>query len=235
MENKGAKGQGWHSFREVPAVGKAMAEGQATQGKAIEQEPEAETQEVEAAMLQALPHQEQELEAQGTNSAGESHCYHCGKEGHWARECLHLTAELQAQLHVVLEASEDQEQEGKTGYQFFHARLLQADALPDHRVYLDGCYTVTAFKSKQYLSNIHTVDKGIKINFQFGSAEDKSSWRLQLHECLVHPSGDHEHLLNEQAGEEVPDHVQQLARLLRGTYCAGGGQVLQGQKWTTIH
>ncbi len=76
--------------------------------------------------------------------------------------------EQQEQLHVVLEASEDQEQEGKTGHQFFNASLLQADALPDQRVYLDGGSTVTAFKSKQYLSNICTIDKCVKINCNSG-------------------------------------------------------------------
>ena len=43
--------------------------------------------------------------------------------------------EQHEQPHVVLEANEDQEQGGKTGHQFFHASLLQADGLPDHRVY----------------------------------------------------------------------------------------------------
>jgi hypothetical protein len=70
---------------------------------------------------------------------------------------------------LVLEASENQEQEGKTGHQFFHVSLLQADALLDHRVYLDGYSTVAAFKSKQYLSNIYTVDKGVKINCNLGA------------------------------------------------------------------
>jgi hypothetical protein len=42
-----------------------MAEGQATQGKATEQEPEGKTQEAEAATLQAPPHQEQEVKVQG--------------------------------------------------------------------------------------------------------------------------------------------------------------------------
>ncbi len=44
MENKRAKGQDWHSFSEVSAAGKAMAEGQAIQGKATEQELGAKTQ-----------------------------------------------------------------------------------------------------------------------------------------------------------------------------------------------
>ncbi len=65
MENEGAKGQGWRLFREVPTEGKAMAKGQTIQGEATEQEPEAETQEVEAATLQAPPCQEQKVEVQG--------------------------------------------------------------------------------------------------------------------------------------------------------------------------
>ncbi len=64
MENKGAKGRGWCSFREVPAASEAMAEGQATQGKATEQEQEVKTQEAETVMLQTTPCQEQEVEVQ---------------------------------------------------------------------------------------------------------------------------------------------------------------------------
>ena len=46
--------------------------------------------------------------------------------------------------------------------------MLQADDLPDNRAYLDGCSTVTAFKSKQYLKNVHLVKRGVKINCNSG-------------------------------------------------------------------
>jgi len=41
-------------------------------------------------------------------------------------------------------------------------------ALPDNRAYLDGCSTVTAFKTDKYLKEIRTVRGGIKINCNAG-------------------------------------------------------------------
>ena len=54
------------------------------------------------------------------------------------------------------------------GHQFFHVSMLQADELPNNRAYLDGCSTVTAFKSKEYLENIRSVKQGVKINCNSG-------------------------------------------------------------------
>ncbi len=42
--------------------------------------------------------------------------------------------------------------------------MLQTDKLPNHRTYLDGCSTVTAFKTKKYLENLWRVNRGVKIN-----------------------------------------------------------------------
>jgi hypothetical protein len=45
-----------------------------------------------------------------------------------------------------------------------HVTLAQGEALPNSRAYLDGCSTITAFKSKKYLKGIKKQDAGIKIN-----------------------------------------------------------------------
>ncbi len=98
------------------------------------------------------------------NSAGESHCYNCGEEGHWAREYLHHSTKQQKQLHMVLEREAEEDQKGQMAHQFFHVSMLQADKLLDHRAYLDGCSMVTAFKTKKCLENLQRVKQGVKIN-----------------------------------------------------------------------
>ena len=50
-----------------------------------------------------------------------------------------------------------------------HVTLAQGGALPDNRAYLDGCSTVTAFKSDKHLKNIKTVRGGVKINCNAGT------------------------------------------------------------------
>ena len=70
-----------------------------------------------------------------------------------------------------VEAQEEQggkEQETQEGYQLLHVTLAQGGQLPNNRAYLDGCSTVTAFKSDKHLKNIKTVKGGVKINCNAG-------------------------------------------------------------------
>jgi hypothetical protein len=46
---------------------------------------------------------------------------------------------------------------------------MQGTALPENRAYLDGCSTITAFKSNRYLKNVTTVEQGIRINCNAGA------------------------------------------------------------------
>jgi hypothetical protein len=50
-----------------------------------------------------------------------------------------------------------------------HVSLSQGGELPDDQAYLDGCSTVTAFKNGKFLSDIHLVREGIKINCNAGT------------------------------------------------------------------
>jgi hypothetical protein len=67
-----------------------------------------------------------------TNNPGDSHCHHCRGDGHWANECPELAEEQQAQLHMTVEGTgEENEQAGQTAHQFFHASMVQGEELPD--------------------------------------------------------------------------------------------------------
>ncbi len=103
-----------------------------------------------------------------TKSAGESHCY-CGEEGHWARECPHLSTKQQEQLHMVLEREVEEDQEGQMAHQIFHVSILQADELPTNHVYLDGFSTLMVFRTKKYLENLQRVKQRVKINCNSGA------------------------------------------------------------------
>ena len=105
-----------------------------------------------------------------TNSKGESHCFNCGSPRHWAYECPQLSSEQQSQLHMNLEAQEESGQEpAEEGQQLFNVTLAQGGELPDNRVYLDGCSTVTAFKNDKFLKNIKTEARALKINCNAGA------------------------------------------------------------------
>jgi hypothetical protein len=53
--------------------------------------------------------------------------------------------------------------------QLFNVTLAQGGELPDSRVYLDGCSTVTAFKNDKFLTSIKTEAQGVKINCNAGA------------------------------------------------------------------
>ena len=92
-----------------------------------------------------------------TNSKGESHCFNCGSPSHWAYECPQLSGEQQSQLHMNLESHKETNQEAaKDAHQLLNVTFAQGVELPDSRVYLDGCSTVTAFKSDKHLKGIKT-------------------------------------------------------------------------------
>ena len=65
-------------------------------------------------------------------------------------------------MHIEAEGEGGEKQQEE--HQLLNLVMLQGDALPDNRTYLDGCSIVTAFKSDKYLKGIKTVRNKIKIN-----------------------------------------------------------------------
>ena len=61
-------------------------------------------------------------------------------------------------MHIEAEGEGGKEQQ--EGHQLLNVSMLQEDALLNNRAYLDGCSTVTAFKSDKYLKGIKMVQNG---------------------------------------------------------------------------
>jgi hypothetical protein len=145
-----------------------------------------------------------------TNSKGESHCFNCGSPSHWAYECPQLSNEQQAQLHMNVEAQEEEggkEQEAQEGHQMLHVTLAQGGAVPDDRAYLDGCSTVTAFKSDKHLKNIKVVRGGVKINCNAGTL-DQPAGNVRRAQGVVPARWNCKHLLDARARTILSHHVR---------------------------
>ena len=90
-----------------------------------------------------------------SNRNGETHCFHCGEEGHWENMCPLLLEEQQSQLQMNIVVDDkaanegDEDDKGKGGFMGIQVAMLQVKELPSNRDYLDNCSTVTAFKTAQ--------------------------------------------------------------------------------------
>ena len=93
---------------------------------------------------------------------------------------------------MTVEGNEEaeEEQEGQSqGHQLLNVTLAQGGALPDNRAYLDGCSTVTAFKTDKYLKEIRTVRGGIKINCNAGAVSTNQMGRYENLKVWYIPDG----------------------------------------------
>ena len=135
--------------------------------------------------LEAIWAEDVKTVAKRRQKLGEWHCFDCGSPSHWAYECPQLNGEQQAQLHMNLDAQEDggEGQAVKEGHQLMNMSFNQGGELPDDRAYLDGCSTVMAFKNGKFLSDIHLVREGIKINCNAGAVTTNKKGRFESFSC----------------------------------------------------
>jgi hypothetical protein len=74
-------------------------------------------------------------------------------------------------------------------HQLLNVTLLQGGNLPDHWAYLNGCSTVTAFKSNKYLSELEVMPTGIKINCNASSVTTKQMGKYGRMKVWYIPDG----------------------------------------------
>ena len=107
-----------------------------------------------------------------TNRNGESHCFNCGSNDHWANECPEAKEEQLAQLQMNLGAKceeEVEDEEDEEGAMHMHVTMLQGERLSKTCGYLDNCLTITAFVNGGLLNNITIITKGVKVNCNAGA------------------------------------------------------------------
>ena len=114
-----------------------------------------------------------------TNKKGESHCFNCKAEDHWANECPELNDEQRAQLrgdrdaqlHMHIAAVGEEDNTGVNAMMLSGVSMLQQGkrkSLDPMKGYLDGCSTVSLAKAKNVLSNIRKADNPMHVSCNAG-------------------------------------------------------------------
>ena len=98
------KGGGLHSYSREPVLDEAAEDGE-LQLREEEEETPLWAEETQQAWVDLRYHQ-----GVRGQTMQDSHCYHCGGEGHWTNECPELAEEQQAQLNMMVEGSVEDEQ-----------------------------------------------------------------------------------------------------------------------------
>ena len=109
-----------------------------------------------------------------SNCNGETHCFHCGEEGHWENTCPLLLGERQSklQMNIIVEDEaadkENEDEKEKGGFMGIQVAMLQGKGLPSNMAYLNNCSTVTAFRTAKCIRNIKTKKRGMQVNCNAG-------------------------------------------------------------------
>ena len=135
--------------------------------------------------------------------------------------------EQQEKLHMKLEGqAEGDGYQDAQAHQLLNVTLLQGGSLPDHWAYLDGCSTMTAFKSNKYLSKLEVMPTGIKINCNAGLVSTKQMGKYGRMKVWYIPDG---------IANIISMHKLEKLGLL---YCAHGARASafsQGRTVITLH
>ena len=138
----------------------------------------------------------------------------CGATDHWAYKCPELSTDQQAQLNMHIEAEgENPEVQGK-GHQLLNVSMMQGEALPDNQASLDGCSTITAFKTEKFLSGIKTMDHKIKVNCNAGAVVTNKVGSFQRLNVWYIPSG----IANILSMHELEKHYRITYDIWEGHY-----------------
>ena len=95
------------------------------------------------------------------NSKGESNCYNCGEDGHWASDCPQLDKDQRGGLFLMDGATISQVRDGESA--------VKTGGVKKNYLYADTRSTNDFMVNPAYLTGVHTVKEPLRIHTNAGS------------------------------------------------------------------